>query len=41
MRNELVLRVQPSLAMYLKIVTKKPGLEVATEMKELDFTVEE
>ena len=27
--------------MYLKIVTKKPGLEVATEMKELDFTVED
>ena len=38
MRNELVIRVQPHLAIYMKTIVKRPGLTMAVEMKELDLT---
>jgi len=38
MRNELVVRVQPSLAIYMKTVVKRPGLSMEVDMKELDLT---
>eukprot|EP01097_Dermamoeba_algensis_P009106 TRINITY_DN628_c0_g1_i2.p1 TRINITY_DN628_c0_g1~~TRINITY_DN628_c0_g1_i2.p1 ORF type:complete len:323 (-),score=64.74 TRINITY_DN628_c0_g1_i2:202-1170(-) len=37
-RNELVLRVGPEEAIYLKMVTKKPGLTNEYEVSELDLT---
>jgi len=37
-RNELVFRVGPEEAIYLKMVTKKPGLTNEFEMSELDLT---
>eukprot|EP01101_Sappina_pedata_P005535 TRINITY_DN2556_c0_g1_i1.p1 TRINITY_DN2556_c0_g1~~TRINITY_DN2556_c0_g1_i1.p1 ORF type:complete len:628 (+),score=295.92 TRINITY_DN2556_c0_g1_i1:54-1886(+) len=37
-RNELVLRVQPNEAVYLKMAIKKPGLSNAIEKTELDLT---
>eukprot|EP01098_Paradermamoeba_levis_P001700 TRINITY_DN11960_c0_g1_i1.p1 TRINITY_DN11960_c0_g1~~TRINITY_DN11960_c0_g1_i1.p1 ORF type:complete len:537 (-),score=147.35 TRINITY_DN11960_c0_g1_i1:218-1828(-) len=36
--NELVIRVQPDEAIYLKMVTKKPGLTNELELSELDLT---
>ncbi|KAL5211305.1 hypothetical protein ABZP36_022152 [Zizania latifolia] len=37
-RNELVIRLQPSESMYMKLTVKKPGLEMATEQSELDLS---
>eukprot|EP01102_Stenamoeba_stenopodia_P016098 TRINITY_DN5583_c0_g1_i1.p1 TRINITY_DN5583_c0_g1~~TRINITY_DN5583_c0_g1_i1.p1 ORF type:complete len:533 (-),score=168.03 TRINITY_DN5583_c0_g1_i1:96-1694(-) len=37
-RNELVLRVQPNEAIYLKFLSKKPGLSSDLEQSELDLT---
>jgi len=37
--NELVLRVQPNDAIYLKMITKEPGLIGGLRGTELDFTV--
>jgi len=36
--NELVLRVQPDEAVYLKMITKNPGLKEETALTELDLT---
>ncbi|CAK0786708.1 Glucose-6-phosphate 1-dehydrogenase, cytoplasmic isoform [Coccomyxa viridis] len=38
MRNELVLRLQPDEAIYMKIVVKKPGLEMESIVSELDLS---
>ncbi|VDD75539.1 unnamed protein product [Mesocestoides corti] len=37
-RNELVIRVQPDEAVYLKLMTKKPGMDFIPEQTELDLT---
>lgn len=37
LRNELVVRLQPDEAIYAKIVVKSPGLDMGTEMSELDL----
>ncbi len=37
-RNELVVRVQPDEAIYLKIMTKRPGVYFSPEETELDLT---
>ena len=37
-RNELVLRIQPSEAVYLKLNTKEPGLYMRTLPTEMDLT---
>lgn len=37
-RNELVIRVQPGEAVYLKMMTKSPGLAFDMEETELDLT---
>jgi glucose-6-phosphate 1-dehydrogenase len=37
-RNELVIRVQPDEAVYMKIMTKKPGMNFSPEETELDLT---
>uniref|UniRef100_A0A8C7QQ70 glucose-6-phosphate dehydrogenase (NADP(+)) n=1 Tax=Oncorhynchus mykiss TaxID=8022 RepID=A0A8C7QQ70_ONCMY len=37
-RNELVVRVQPDEAIYLKMMTKKPGAYFSPEETELDLT---
>lgn len=37
-RNELVMRVQPGEAVYLKMMTKKPGMSFNLEETELDLT---
>lgn len=37
-RNELVVRVQPDEAVYMKISTKKPGMNFMPEETELDLT---
>lgn len=37
-RNELVIRVQPGEAMYVKMMTKKPGMSVDCHETELDLT---
>ncbi|CAJ1947566.1 unnamed protein product [Sphenostylis stenocarpa] len=37
-RNEFVIRLQPSEAMYMKLTVKKPGLEMATIQSELDLS---
>ncbi|KAM9856372.1 glucose-6-phosphate 1-dehydrogenase-like [Aulostomus maculatus] len=37
-RNELVMRVQPDEAIYLKIMTKRPGAYFSPEVTELDLT---
>ncbi|KAL6634686.1 hypothetical protein ACP70R_027357 [Stipagrostis hirtigluma subsp. patula] len=37
-RNEFVIRLQPSEAMYMKLTVKKPGLDMATEQSELDLS---
>ena len=37
-RNELVIRVQPGEAVYLKMMTKKPGMSFDVEETELDLS---
>jgi glucose-6-phosphate 1-dehydrogenase len=37
-RNELVIRVQPGEAIYVKMVTKTPGMSFDMEETELDLT---
>ncbi|XP_062105530.1 glucose-6-phosphate 1-dehydrogenase 6, cytoplasmic [Humulus lupulus] len=37
-RNEFVIRLQPSEAMYMKLTVKKPGLEMQTVQSELDLS---
>lgn len=37
-RNELVVRVQPDEAVYLKMMTKRPGGYFSPEETELDLT---
>lgn len=37
-RNELILRVQPGEAVYMKLMSKKPGMLFDCEETELDFT---
>ncbi|KAK1369743.1 Glucose-6-phosphate 1-dehydrogenase [Heracleum sosnowskyi] len=37
-RNEFVIRLQPSEAMYMKLTVKKPGLEMSTAQSELDLS---
>ena len=37
-RNELVLRVQPGEAVYVKVMTKTPGMSFSLEETELDLT---
>ncbi|KAH9284811.1 Glucose-6-phosphate 1-dehydrogenase [Echinococcus granulosus] len=37
-RNELVIRVQPGEAVYLKLMTKQPGMDLIPEQTELDLT---
>lgn len=37
-RNELVMRVQPNEAVYMKMMTKKPGMGFAVDETELDLT---
>ncbi|KAL1923758.1 uncharacterized protein VTP21DRAFT_8738 [Calcarisporiella thermophila] len=37
-RNELVVRVQPNEAVYLKMINKLPGFSMNTTMTELDLT---
>ncbi|KAK9794959.1 hypothetical protein WJX73_003563 [Symbiochloris irregularis] len=37
-RNELVVRIQPNEAIYLKLVAKQPGLGMKTLVSELDLT---
>ncbi|XP_063941790.1 glucose-6-phosphate 1-dehydrogenase 6, cytoplasmic-like isoform X1 [Daucus carota subsp. sativus] len=37
-RNELVIRLQPSEAMYMKLTVKQPGLKMATIQSELDLS---
>lgn len=40
-RNELVIRVQPNEAMYLKMNMKSPGLTTSAIMSELDVTLKD
>eukprot|EP01025_Chloroclados_australasicus_P024195 TRINITY_DN2434_c0_g2_i2.p1 TRINITY_DN2434_c0_g2~~TRINITY_DN2434_c0_g2_i2.p1 ORF type:complete len:527 (+),score=74.17 TRINITY_DN2434_c0_g2_i2:126-1706(+) len=40
-RNEFVMRLQPNEAIYVKMVVKKPGLEMEHEMSELELTYKE
>ncbi|CAM6097982.1 unnamed protein product [Calypogeia fissa] len=37
-RNEFVMRLQPSEAMYMKLTVKKPGLDMAATQSELDLS---
>ncbi len=37
-RNELVVRVQPNEAVYIKLMTKRPGMGFDIEETELDLT---
>ena len=37
-RNELVIRLQPNEAMYLKVMTKQPGMSFEPVESELDLT---
>jgi len=37
-RNELVIRVQPDEAVYIKMMTKRPGIGFEMEETELDLT---
>lgn len=41
MRNEFVMRLQPGEAVYAKMVVKKPGLDMAAELSELDLSYAE
>eukprot|EP01029_Cantina_marsupialis_P023859 TRINITY_DN60145_c0_g1_i1.p1 TRINITY_DN60145_c0_g1~~TRINITY_DN60145_c0_g1_i1.p1 ORF type:complete len:517 (-),score=132.91 TRINITY_DN60145_c0_g1_i1:119-1597(-) len=38
MRNELVIRIQPNDAMYLKLNVKQPGLSTTAQTTEMDLT---
>ena len=38
LRNELVIRVQPNEAIYMKMALKEPGLQMTPIMSELDLT---
>ena len=38
LRNELVIRVQPNEAIYMKMVLKDPGLVMRPIVSELDLT---
>ncbi|KAK9813245.1 hypothetical protein WJX72_011396 [[Myrmecia] bisecta] len=38
LRNELVVRLQPDEAIYMKVVVKKPGLQMDTVISELDLS---
>lgn len=38
-RNELVIRIQPAEAIYIKVVSKNPGLARGLRQTELDFTM--
>lgn len=40
-RNEFVLRLQPSEAMYMKLTVKQPGLAMAAVQSELDLSYKE
>ncbi|XP_037933122.1 glucose-6-phosphate 1-dehydrogenase [Teleopsis dalmanni] len=40
-RNELVIRVQPGEALYLKMMTKSPGITFDIEETEMDLTYEQ
>ena len=40
-RNELVMRVQPNEAIYLKLMAKTPGLSDAVQETELDLSYQE
>ncbi|KAG6550498.1 hypothetical protein Mapa_007972 [Marchantia paleacea] len=40
-RNEFVMRLQPSEAMYMKLTVKRPGLEMAGTQSELDLSYRE
>ncbi len=37
-RNELVIRVQPNEAVYMKMMTKTPGMAIECEESELDLS---
>jgi glucose-6-phosphate 1-dehydrogenase len=37
-RNELVMRVQPGEAVYIKMMIKRPGMSFNAEETELDLT---
>lgn len=37
MRNEMVVRLQPDEAIYMKMTVKSPGLEMDSEVSELDL----
>ena len=37
-RNELVIRVQPDEAIYMKVMNKRPGMSFKCEQTELDLT---
>ncbi|KAE8661617.1 Glucose-6-phosphate 1-dehydrogenase [Hibiscus syriacus] len=37
-RNEFIIRLQPSEAMYMKLTVKQPGLEFSTVQSELDLS---
>lgn len=37
-RNELVIRVQPDEAVYIKVMSKRPGIGFEMEETELDLT---
>ena len=37
-RNEFVIRLQPSEAMYMKLTVKQPGLEMTATQSELDLS---
>lgn len=37
-RNEMVIRVQPNESVYLKMMTKSPGVKVEPASTELDLT---
>ncbi|MEW5299976.1 MAG: hypothetical protein WDW36_002942 [Sanguina aurantia] len=41
MRNEMVIKFQPGEAIYMKMVVKKPGLDMDYEMSELDLSYPE
>ncbi|KAI3906101.1 hypothetical protein MKW98_018286 [Papaver atlanticum] len=40
-RNEFVIRLQPSEAMYMKLTVKQPGLEMSTTQSELDLSYQQ
>ncbi|RZC70083.1 hypothetical protein C5167_033206 [Papaver somniferum] len=40
-RNEFVIRLQPSEAMYMKLTVKQPGLQMSTTQSELDLSYQQ